>query len=108
MTDMRSSTVRALLAAAALTVLTQAKAQPSPEQTLEATGKPDPLEIVSMGSFHVGGRIVNVTGKPVRDVRFSGSGVPLKLDPKGSYVVEQMYVQYFVPKRGGGNCQSCF
>jgi pimeloyl-ACP methyl ester carboxylesterase len=96
---MTSSTIHALVAAAALTLATQAKAQPIPAQTpTYGTGKPDPLEIVAMGSFHIGGRIVHISGKPVRDVLFSSSGVPIKLDPNGPYVVEQMYVQYFVPK----------
>lgn len=100
---MKCSKVRALIVAVTFTLVAQAKAQGAPAQTsTQATGKPDPLEIIDMGSFHVGGRIVNVAGKPVRDVLFSGSGVPFKLDPNGSYVVEQMYVQYFVPRTRRG------
>jgi hypothetical protein len=51
-----------------------------------------------MGSFHVGGRLVEISGKPIREVVFSAGGVPAKVDPNGLYQVEQMYVQYFLPK----------
>jgi pimeloyl-ACP methyl ester carboxylesterase len=51
-----------------------------------------------MGSFHVGGRIVEVHGKPVRDIVRVPGGPSSKLDPNGDYQVEQMYVQYFLPK----------
>ena len=57
-----------------------------------------PLNIVDMGSFHIGGRLVEVSGKPVKEVVFSPGSAPAKIDPNGQYLVEQMYVQYFVPK----------
>jgi hypothetical protein len=96
---MTTSTIHVVIAAAALTLKTQALAQPALTQSsTQATGKAEPLEIIAMGSFHVGGRIVNITDKHIRDVLFSSSGVPIKLDPNGPYVVEQMYVQYFIPK----------
>jgi pimeloyl-ACP methyl ester carboxylesterase len=57
-----------------------------------------PISLHAMGSFHIGGRLVEVTGKPVREVVFGAGGVPAKLDPNGLYQVEQMYVQYFLPK----------
>ncbi len=55
-----------------------------------------------MGSFHVGGREVVISGKPVREVTFTPGGVPAKVDLNGTYLVESMYVQYFLPaeKRG--------
>ncbi|HTP96877.1 MAG TPA: esterase [Burkholderiales bacterium] len=56
-----------------------------------------PIALQDMGSFHVGGREVTISGKPVREVRFSPGGVPAKVDPNGVYQVEQMYVQYFIP-----------
>ena len=55
-----------------------------------------------MGSFHVGGREVTISGKPVKEVVFTPGGVPAKVDPNGTYQVEQMYVQYFVPAEGRG------
>jgi len=50
-----------------------------------------------MGSFHVGGREVTISGKPVKEVVFTPGGVPAKVDPNGTYLVEAMYVQYFLP-----------
>jgi hypothetical protein len=55
------------------------------------------LSIKEMGSFHVGGREVTLSGLPVKEVVFAAGGVPAKIDPNGVYQVEQMYVQYFVP-----------
>jgi hypothetical protein len=52
------------------------------------------IQLADMGSFHVGGREVVITGKPVKEVMFTPGGVPAKVDPNGVYQVEQMYVQY--------------
>jgi pimeloyl-ACP methyl ester carboxylesterase len=57
----------------------------------------DPIALRDMGSFHVGGRLVEISGKPVKEVTFTAGGVPAKVDPNGTYQVEQMYVQYFLP-----------
>ena len=51
-----------------------------------------------MGSFHVGGRIAEVSGKPVKEIQRVPGGPMSKLDPNGQFMVEQMYVQYFLPK----------
>ena len=55
-----------------------------------------------MGSFHVGGRVVEISGKPVREIVRVPGGPTSKLDPNGRYQVEQMYVQYFLPKARKG------
>jgi hypothetical protein len=55
-----------------------------------------------MGSFHVGGREVTITGKPVKEVLFTPGGVPAKVDLNGTYLVESMYVQYFLPANRRG------
>jgi pimeloyl-ACP methyl ester carboxylesterase len=55
-----------------------------------------------MGSFHVGGRVVEISGKPVREIVRQPGGPLTKLDPNGQYMVEQMYVQYFLPKERKG------
>src|SRR5260221_5396060 len=55
------------------------------------------LTLRDMGSFHVGGREVTLSGKPVKEVVFTPGGVPAKVDPNGTYLVESMYVQYFLP-----------
>jgi hypothetical protein len=55
-----------------------------------------------MGSFHIGGRIAEVSGKEVRMIQRQLGGPMTKLDPNGQYMVEQMYVQYFLPKNKKG------
>ncbi len=62
----------------------------------------EPIALRDMGSFHVGGRLVEISGKPVKEVTFSPGGVPAKVDPNGTYQVEQMYVQYFLPANEKG------
>src|SRR5262245_23916614 len=62
----------------------------------------EPITLRDMGSFHVGGRLVEISGKPVKEVVFTPGGVPAKVDPNGTYQVEQMYVQYFLPAKEKG------
>jgi hypothetical protein len=62
----------------------------------------EPLVLRDMGSFHVGGRTVEISGQPIREVLFSAGGTPAKVDPNGQYLVEQMYVQYFLPQNRKG------
>src|SRR5215475_14252434 len=66
-----------------------------------AQGK-EPIQLRDMGSFHVGGRIIEITGKPVKEVVFTPGGVPAKVDPNGKYQVEQMYAQYFLQQKPKG------
>ena len=63
-----------------------------------AQHKMPPLNISEMGSFHVGGRLVEISGKPIKETVFSPGSAPAKIDPNGRYMVEQMYVQYVTPK----------
>lgn len=67
-----------------------------------AAGAGEPIHLRDMGSFHVGGRLVEISGKPVKEVTFTAGGVPAKVDPNGTYQVEQMYVQYFLPETEKG------
>jgi len=62
----------------------------------------EPIVLRGMGSFHIGGRVVEVSGKPVREIVRQPGGPLTKLDPNGQYMVEQMYVQYFLPQRRTG------
>ena len=62
----------------------------------------EPISLRDMGSFHVGGRLVEISGKPTKEVTFTPGGVPAKVDPNGVYQVEQMYVQYFLPANEKG------
>jgi len=57
----------------------------------------EPIVLRDMGSFHVGGRLVEIKGKPVREIALPGGGTQ-KVDPNGTFLVEQMYVQYFLPQ----------
>ncbi len=61
-----------------------------------------PIALRDMGSFHVGGREVTISGKPVKEVVFTPGGVPAKVDLNGTYLVESMYVQYFLPANRRG------
>jgi pimeloyl-ACP methyl ester carboxylesterase len=78
------------LATALLVALTAAPAL--------AQAAKEPVALRDFGSFHVGGRLIEVAGQPVREVVFTPGGVPAKIDPNGKYQVEQMYVQYFLPQ----------
>lgn len=62
----------------------------------------EPIVLKEMGSFHVGGKLVEISGQPVREVTFTPGGVPAKVDPNGTYQVGQMYVQYFIPEEERG------
>jgi pimeloyl-ACP methyl ester carboxylesterase len=55
-----------------------------------------------MGSFHVGGRYVELSGRPIREVVFTPGGTPARIDPNGKNLVESMYVQYFLPAERRG------
>src|SRR5260370_8107923 len=67
-----------------------------------APASADDIVLRGMGSLHVGGRIVEIHGKPVRDIVRVPGGPSSKLDPNGQYQVEQMYAQYFLPKNRKG------
>src|SRR5256714_13658666 len=62
----------------------------------------EPILLREMGSFHIGGRVIEITGQPIKEVVFTPGGVPAKMDPNGKYQVEQMYVQYFLPQNRRG------
>ena len=52
------------------------------------------LSVAEVGSLHVGGRAVSLSGLPTRDVVFTAGSAPIKVDPNGDFEAEQMYVQY--------------
>ncbi len=52
------------------------------------------FEVEEIGSFHIGGRQVTLSGLPTKEVTFVAGGVPTRIDPNGDYHAEQMYVQF--------------
>lgn len=65
--------------------------------TLSGCATPGPggaLQVREVGSYHVGGRAVSLTGLPVRELSFTPGAAPLRIDPNGDFEVEQMYVRF--------------
>jgi pimeloyl-ACP methyl ester carboxylesterase len=62
----------------------------------------EPIALRDMGSFHIGGRQIEVSGQPIKEVLFTPGGVPARVDPNGTYQVEQMYAQYFLVQNRTG------
>lgn len=52
------------------------------------------FSVREIGSFHIGGRQVQLSGLPVRELVFTPGAPPFRVDPNGDFEVEQMYVQY--------------
>ncbi len=50
-----------------------------------------------IGSFFVGGRTFETTGAAAEDLVLAAGGVPVRIDPNGTSLVGQMYVQFFLP-----------
>src|SRR5215467_11009270 len=73
------------IVALGLAMLALVSADPAEAQT---------IAVAEVGSFHVGGRAVSLTGLPTRDVVFTAGSAPIKVDPNGDFEVEQMYVGY--------------
>jgi len=67
-----------------------------------ALAQKEPIALRDMGSFHIGGRLLEVKGQPIKEVVFTPGGVPAKVDPNGKYQIEQMYVQYFLQQKAKG------
>lgn len=50
--------------------------------------------VAEVGSFHIGGRQVTLSGLPAKEIVFTAGSPAMKVDPNGDFEVEQMYVQY--------------
>jgi len=55
---------------------------------------PAAIEVREIGSMHVGGRAISLSGLPEKEVVFSPGAPPIRVNPNGDFQVEQMYVQY--------------
>jgi pimeloyl-ACP methyl ester carboxylesterase len=87
--------VLALMATLATSSAVAQNAAPTAQNTA-------PIVLRDMGSFHIGGRHLEITGQPVKEIVFTPGGVPAKVDPNGKYQVEQMYAQYFLVQNPRG------
>jgi pimeloyl-ACP methyl ester carboxylesterase len=67
-----------------------------------AMAQQQPMALRDMGSFHVGGRKVAITGQPVKEIVRVAGGPKSKLDLNGTYHVEHMYAQYFLVQNRKG------
>jgi hypothetical protein len=52
------------------------------------------LQVREIGSMHVGGRPIILSGLPVRDIVFTAGAPPFRYDPNGEFETGQMYAQY--------------
>lgn len=52
------------------------------------------VEIVSKGSYHIGGKKVTIEGSAPKQTSFWPGGPPVTYDPNGDFQAGQMYVQY--------------
>src|SRR4051794_20045831 len=64
-----------------LTLMATLAAAPALAQSTE------PIQLRDLGSFHIGGRHIEVRGQPVKEIVFTPGGVPAKVDPNGVYQV---------------------
>ena len=51
-------------------------------------------DVKEVGSLHVGGRQLTLSGLPVKELVYTAGGPPTKMDPNGDFHTGQMYVQY--------------
>lgn len=58
--------------------------------------QPKEIRLKDVGSFHIGGERVTLSGLPVKEVQAVAGGPVRKSDPNGDYQVGQMYVQYML------------
>ena len=52
------------------------------------------FEVKEIGSFHLGGREVDLQGMAKQSIAWSPGMAPVEVDPNGTFHVEQLYVQY--------------
>lgn len=59
-----------------------------------STAAAQPVAVREIGSFHIGGREVTLSGLPTREIVFTPGAPPFRVDPNGQFEAEPMYVQY--------------
>ena len=92
---MKTILLGAALAAFATAAVAQTPAAPRAAGEARAPRAEAPaLRIRDISSFHVGGRIAELSGLPVREALFSPGAPPAAIDPNGHFPVGQMYAHY--------------
>ena len=61
---------------------------------LGGCASPSGLAMRDVGSFHIGGKKVTLSGLPEKELRFTPTAPPIKVNPNCEFEAEQMYVQY--------------
>ena len=56
----------------------------------------DGYHLSDFGAYTVGGRMIDVAGKERREINFTPTALFI-YDPNGTFAIEHLYVQYFVP-----------
>lgn len=64
------------------------------------------LQLRDFGSFHLGGREATIAGQPVKSIMLTPGGAPTRVDPNGTYMVEQINVQCSTSCRPSGAVRS--
>lgn len=67
--------------------------------TSPAAEAPPVIALKAVGSYHVGGRLHVLDKLPVESVRLAYGAAPRAVDPNGTHISGQMYVQYFLQHR---------
>src|SRR5260221_2915983 len=65
--------------------------------TLTPTFAGEPIALRDMGSFHIGGLVLETSGKPIKELLLGARRDPAQNDPNGLYQDEQMYMPYVLP-----------
>jgi hypothetical protein len=66
--------------------------------------QPEPISLLDIGSFHIGGEVRTLSGLPLRERVSTANGAPHPIDPNGEIVAGQMYVQYLRLAEPRGAC----
>lgn len=61
------------------------------------------IALADFGSFHVEGRLVEITGEDCTKIRLTETITEFVHDPNGRYAIEGAYVQYMVPEAATGD-----
>jgi pimeloyl-ACP methyl ester carboxylesterase len=89
----KSQLALATLATLALGAIAACSSVP-PKPTVVETAAPSGILVKEVGSFHVGGRSVSLSGLPEKELVFTPGAPPLKINPNGDFEVEAMYARY--------------